>query len=192
LNLRAAESAILTSTRTITPAGLWRRHRSLFARKMAACSASIASRKDWPPPREPAQTYHDQRTDKIFEAALEGVGKIISLAATCFVGFLLVSSNPTKADFTAFLKVEVEKYLTSKANSTNNEFARRLLEGSAGYSSEIVDYGLDIKRRDMILFSIYRARLNDFVSQLAGGYNPINECVIGVAGTFLPCPFQEE
>ena len=145
-----------------------------------------------PTPREPQQIYQDHSKGKIYEAVFDGVGKLVGFALTCFVAVFLAGSNPTKADFSAFFKVEVEKYLTSEANGANNQFMRSILEGSAGYSSEIVDYGLDIKRRDMILFSIYRVRLNDFISQLAGGYNPINECVIGVAGTFLPCPFQEE
>lgn len=121
-----------------------------------------------------------------------GIGELLKYSMIVICGLLLVANNPTKDDFKNFLKGEVQKNLASESTSSSNEIERAIFQASSQYAPQIVDYGLEITRQDMFIFSIYRVRVSGIISQLAGGQSPIDKCIIGIAGTYIQCPFQAE
>lgn len=121
-----------------------------------------------------------------------GIGELLKYSMIVICGFWLVANNPTKEDFKNFLKGEIQKNLASETTSSRNEIERAIFQASSQYAPQIVDYGLEITRQDMFIFSIYRVRVSGIISQLAGGQSPIDECIIGIAGTYVQCPFQTE
>ena len=121
-----------------------------------------------------------------------GIGELLKYSMIVICGFWLVANNPTKEDFKNFLKGEIQKNLASETTSSRNEIERAIFQASSQYAPQIVDYGLEITRQDMFIFSIYRVRVSGIISQLAGGQSPIDECIIGIAGTYIQCPFQAE
>ena len=121
-----------------------------------------------------------------------GIGELLKYSIIVACGFWLNANNPTKEDFKTFLKGNIQRNLVSASTSSRNIIERAVSKAASQYAPEIVDYGLEITRQDMFILSIYRVKVSGLISQLAGGQSPIDKCIIGIAGTYVQCPFRPE
>jgi hypothetical protein len=101
------------------------------------------------------------------------------------VGFGLALTNPTEAELKSYILENAKKAIAENSNNDNplQAYASVLAES---YGPQLIEAAITIDRNNYYIFSKFQIRSSNLVNLFGG--EKIDRCLIGVAGSYYPCP----